>query len=136
VKRHLEGKSEEQLVSIIALTEEVRRNMQKQQDTLRELLAIVMTEFMFRKGVMKMSGENPVIEWTPDMLKDFCRAYAAAVEAGSEEFEFDGNPFLAAYAKYLIEYLGMEFGKRGLVDPFLKGRLIKAKNAKRVDTWA
>jgi len=35
------------------------------------------------------------------------KAYKAAVAAGKEEFMFEGNLFLTAYAKYVLEYLDM-----------------------------
>lgn len=36
-------------------------------------------------------------------------AYNRAVEAGKEQFTFEGNELLTSYAKYLLEYLDLKF---------------------------
>lgn len=45
------------------------------------------------------------IYWNKDKLAQFKRAHHACVANGQESFEFEGHPLLAAYAKYLIEFL-------------------------------
>jgi hypothetical protein len=45
---------------------------------------------------------DPVITWTRPMLERFKTAYDAAT---GDTFVFDGNEFVVAYARYLIEYL-------------------------------
>lgn len=51
--------------------------------------------------------KRPVIVWNKNKLARFKEAYAAA----GEVFEFEGNEFLKAYAKYLIQYLEGKLGK-------------------------
>lgn len=53
-----------------------------------------------------MSKDRPEIQWTPEMLKRFKKAYE---ECKGDTFKFDGNIFVKAYAKYLIEYLDKAF---------------------------
>lgn len=38
-------------------------------------------------------------------LKRLKVAYKQAVDAGQDQFTFDGHEFVVGYAKYLIEYL-------------------------------
>jgi hypothetical protein len=38
------------------------------------------------------------------------KAYDAAVAANESEFTFQGNTFVTAYAKYLLEYYEPKFG--------------------------
>lgn len=52
----------------------------------------------------------PVIDWTRDKLTALKQAYR---DCKGETFKFEGHEFLKAYAKYLIEYLEMEFKKKG-----------------------
>lgn len=48
----------------------------------------------------------PPVTFTPESLKKLKLAYA---ECEGETFVFDGNMYLKSYAKYLIEYLEMQF---------------------------
>jgi hypothetical protein len=45
------------------------------------------------------------INWDRPMLERFKKAHADAVAKKVTKFTFDGNEFLVAYAKYLIQYL-------------------------------
>lgn len=51
-----------------------------------------------------------MVEMTPEKTKALRKAYLAALEAGQETFDFEGNTLLVAYAKYLLEYLEGQFG--------------------------
>ncbi len=44
-------------------------------------------------------------------LTQLKKAYNKAVVAGAEEFIFEGNVVVVAYAKYLIEYLETKLNK-------------------------
>lgn len=55
-------------------------------------------------------NEN-TMTFTPDKVKALRKAYAMAVETEAESFIFDGRELLTSYAKYLLEYLDMQFGK-------------------------
>ena len=57
-----------------------------------------------------MNGE---ILFTEKDLKELKRKYAEAMKSGSESFEFRGHPLLVSYAKYLIEYLEIQFKTKG-----------------------
>lgn len=48
----------------------------------------------------------PMIAWTRPMLQRFKKAYQACQ---GDRFMFDGHEFVKGYAKYLIEYLEMQF---------------------------
>lgn len=61
---------------------------------------------------MKQPNRETSINWTPDMLSRFKRAYGMAVRTNQTEFEFDGNQFVSSYAKYLIEYLEFQFNTK------------------------
>lgn len=52
---------------------------------------------------------DKVINWTPDMLKRFKRAYTKARDDKLEVFIFDDNQYVLSYARYLIEYLDSKF---------------------------
>lgn len=60
-----------------------------------------------------MAGERKMITWTPAMAKRLKTAYAEACKTKTkdETFMFDGHEFVLGYAKYLIEYLEMQFGE-------------------------
>ena len=45
------------------------------------------------------------IKWTRPMLRLFKVEYQIAVEKKLDVFTFQGNEFVTAFAKYLIEYL-------------------------------
>lgn len=53
-----------------------------------------------------------IINWTPDTLARFKRAYAKALKDDVPTFTFEGNEFVVGYAKYLIEYLEGKFNDR------------------------
>lgn len=52
------------------------------------------------------------IRWTPEMLARFKREYAKHPDLPDATFTFDGNEYLVRYAKYLIEYLEMQFNPK------------------------
>jgi hypothetical protein len=56
-----------------------------------------------------MADDRPIIEWTPAKLKRLIKAVEAAE---GDTFVFEGHEYLKSYAKYLIEYLQMEFGEK------------------------
>jgi hypothetical protein len=45
-------------------------------------------------------------------LNKLKKVYAKSVEDGVESFDFEGNLILTAYAKYMIQYLEMQFERR------------------------
>ena len=57
-----------------------------------------------------MSDGYTYVAWTSDKLKELRKAYKQAKDADVESFVFEGHELLMGYAKYLIEYLEMEFG--------------------------
>ena len=46
-----------------------------------------------------------MIAWDRPMLERLKKALDVAVVTGKDTFMFEGNEFVVAYAKYLIEYL-------------------------------
>jgi hypothetical protein len=49
-----------------------------------------------------------MIDWTLPMFQAFKEQYKQALLdglSGDDTFTFNGNPFVVAYAKYLIEYI-------------------------------
>lgn len=50
------------------------------------------------------------IAFTRAKLNDLRGDYQKAFHAGQDEFTFEGQTIVTAYAKYLIEYLDMRFG--------------------------
>lgn len=54
--------------------------------------------------------ETKYITFSRFDLMRFKTAFNAAQQADLDSFIFDGNEYLVAYAKYLIEYLEMMFG--------------------------
>lgn len=62
-----------------------------------------------------MDGDPVMVNFTPDKLRRLKIEYRKALEGGlgrDEFFEFEGHTYVVGYAKYLIEYLEMRFGKR------------------------
>jgi len=51
------------------------------------------------------------MEFTRAKYLKLKRAYQSAMRQGKMQFTFEGQEVLVAYAKYLIEYLAMRFGK-------------------------
>lgn len=51
------------------------------------------------------------MEFTKLKYQKLRRAYNNAVRQGKEQFVFEGQDILVAYAKYLIQYLEMRYGK-------------------------
>ena len=49
------------------------------------------------------------IRFTRPKLAQLQEKYDKARMSGQEKFEFEGNTVLVSYAKYLIEYLNMQF---------------------------
>lgn len=52
-----------------------------------------------------------MVMWDKDKLRRFKRKYKAVCKKGEDRFEFETNLFLTEYARYLIQYLEMEFEK-------------------------
>ena len=52
------------------------------------------------------------IEWTPEKLHALKKVYALYKDNPSGVFVFSGHELVVGYAKYLIQYLEMQF-KRG-----------------------
>lgn len=50
-----------------------------------------------------------VVLFNPSILKRFKQTYADAVASKADLLVFDGNEYVPAYAKYLIEYLDNHF---------------------------
>jgi len=59
-----------------------------------------------------VSDNLKTVEFTPQLLEQFKLAHAAAVAASQNEFMFQGNEYLVAYARYLIEYSNDTFWKQ------------------------
>lgn len=55
------------------------------------------------------------IRFTRAKLQHLKATYDRTVAAGGEQFEFEGQQVLTCYAKYLIEYLDMQFGANDTV---------------------
>lgn len=51
----------------------------------------------------------PPVTFTKDSFKRLKKAYD---DCAGETFVFDGNVYLKSYAKYLIEYLDMQFNPK------------------------
>jgi hypothetical protein len=49
------------------------------------------------------------INWTRPQLARLKAAYANAQKHGAESFYLDNDEFVTAYAKYLIEYLDLQY---------------------------
>jgi hypothetical protein len=52
------------------------------------------------------------INFTKAKLATLKKKYDKARMEGHEQFQFEGQTILVAYAKYLIEYLEMQFGDK------------------------
>ena len=57
-----------------------------------------------------ISVDETLVEFDPTKMKTFKAVYVAAEQAGRASFNFDGHEYLVTYAKYLIEFLELEFG--------------------------
>ncbi len=53
---------------------------------------------------------NDRVNFDREKLVRFKKAYAAAVRTGNQQFTFEGREVVVGYAKYMIEYLEMQFG--------------------------
>jgi hypothetical protein len=58
-------------------------------------------------------SEVKFIDFTPEKFERLKTRYAQAVDAHEKTFNFEGADFDTNYAKYVIEYLAMEFAKKG-----------------------
>jgi hypothetical protein len=52
-----------------------------------------------------MTNETKRVVYTEESLARLKAVYKEAVEKGQDQYTLDGNEYLVAYAKYLIEYL-------------------------------
>jgi hypothetical protein len=59
---------------------------------------------------MYIANEEKMISFTPELRDDLRRTYQDAVERDDQQFEWQGGMFVTDYAKYLLEYLDMQFG--------------------------
>lgn len=57
--------------------------------------------------IWKKKDDRAIIDWNTEKLKQFQKAYSVCEEG--KTFTFEGHEFLKSYAKYLIEFLKMEF---------------------------
>jgi hypothetical protein len=57
-----------------------------------------------------MSDDREYINWTPEKLTAFRKAYQLHTDPNAT-FVFDDKEFVVAYAKYLIEYLEGRFNE-------------------------
>ena len=57
----------------------------------------------------KSENMSKVINWTPEKLAKFKKAYKEAETGKKESFIFGGDEFVTGYAKYLIQHLENEF---------------------------
>ena len=64
-------------------------------------------------AMIHTSGDDgrPKVSFNRDTAKKFKHDYEMAVACGLDCFQWQGHPFLVGYAKYLVEYLEMQFGK-------------------------
>ena len=61
----------------------------------------------------KKGSEYKTITATPKFYHNLKKQYEKAVEKGEEQFTFEGNEYLTAYAKYLLQYCEMQgLGKK------------------------
>jgi hypothetical protein len=51
------------------------------------------------------------IDFNKGKALEFKKAYEKAVESGKETFWFEDQEIVVDYAKYMLEYLSIEFGK-------------------------
>ena len=51
------------------------------------------------------------MEWTEKKYLELKKEYTTAVAQGLEQFEFQGVELLTTFAKYLLEFLELEFNK-------------------------
>ena len=58
-------------------------------------------------------SETKTLNFTPEMARRLKAKYAEACQTKikDETFLFEGNEYVLGYAKYLIDYLEMQFGK-------------------------
>jgi hypothetical protein len=56
--------------------------------------------------------ESDTITVSEADLKTLKMDYRKALDSGAESFRFKGKEVLTSYAKYMIEYLEGEFGKK------------------------
>lgn len=54
---------------------------------------------------------DPKILFTKKKMQQLQTAYDKAVAAGKDQFTFEGQALLCAYAKYLLEYLKQQFNE-------------------------
>jgi len=59
-----------------------------------------------------MVDMSTYIKFNPSKLKALKKAYARAVKDEQSMFFFEGVEFYTLYAKYLIEYLEIQFNKK------------------------
>ena len=55
---------------------------------------------------------SKTINFNPEKLERLRSRYKQAVDSGEKDFSFEGSEFVTGYAKYVIEYLDMEFAKK------------------------
>lgn len=60
-----------------------------------------------------MKQENNIMNFTEESFEDFCIEYELALETKKKSFIFQGRKVLVEYAKYMIEFLTLNFNKNG-----------------------
>lgn len=53
--------------------------------------------------------DETLVTFTPELLREFKKAYSRAVEIKCDRFIFDGRGYVTDYAKYLIEHIEEQF---------------------------
>ncbi len=56
-----------------------------------------------------MSNEQEKIAFTPELRDSLRETYDNAVQNSHEMFRWDGREYVTSYAKYLLQYLDMQF---------------------------
>jgi hypothetical protein len=55
---------------------------------------------------------STMINWTPAKLERFREVYSKAAATPDVPFTFEGHQFIVGYAKFLIQYLDMEWERQ------------------------
>jgi hypothetical protein len=58
-----------------------------------------------------MNQDAKMVQFSVEKFKALVRHYNAAVRTGQVSFTFEGDEYLVDYARYLIEYLALQFAR-------------------------
>lgn len=64
-------------------------------------------------GERNMDSPDNQIYFTRQKYRELKKLYTTAVAEDQEQFDFEGHPLLTSYAKYLLEYLEIQFKAAG-----------------------